>query len=49
LRVQVVVFGEDAALELGRIGTVLALRYPLVTNNLRHFSRVPGLALENWK
>jgi tRNA(fMet)-specific endonuclease VapC len=66
--VEVVGFGEEAALEFGRIGTVLAergtpigefdvliaahaasLRCTLVTNNLRHFSKVPGLAVENWK
>jgi tRNA(fMet)-specific endonuclease VapC len=66
--VEVVGFGEDAALEFGRIGTILAgrgtpigdfdvliaahaasLRCTLVTNNVRHFSKVPGLALENWK
>ena len=66
--VEVVGFGEQAALEFGRIGTILAergtpigefdvliaahaasLRCTLVTNNLRHFSKVPGLVLENWK
>jgi tRNA(fMet)-specific endonuclease VapC len=66
--VELVGFGEDAALEFGRIGTILAergtpigefdvliaahasaLRCTLVTNNIRHFSKVPGLALENWK
>lgn len=66
--VEPVGFGEDAALEFGRIGTILAergtpigefdvliaahaaaLRCTLVTNNIRHFSKVPGLALENWK
>jgi|SRR6266540_4913007 len=66
--VEVVDFGEDAALEFGRIGTILAeggtpigdfdvliaahaasLRCTLVTNNVRHFSKVPGLGLENWK
>lgn len=26
----------------------VALRCVLVSNNTRHFSRVPGLALENW-
>ena len=26
----------------------VALRCTLVTNNLRHFSKVPGLSLENW-
>jgi len=26
----------------------VALRCTLVTNNVRHFSRVPGLAVENW-
>ena len=26
----------------------LSLRRVLVTNNLKHFSRVPGLRLENW-
>lgn len=25
-----------------------ALRCTLVTNNVRHFTRVPGLAVENW-
>jgi tRNA(fMet)-specific endonuclease VapC len=66
--VEVVGFGEDAALEFGRIGAILtergtpigeldvliaahaaSLRCTLVTNNVRHFSRVPGLVLENWK
>ena len=27
---------------------VLALNLILVTNNLREFSRVPGLKVENW-
>ena len=26
----------------------VALRLPLVTNNVREFSRVPGLVIENW-
>lgn len=26
----------------------VALRCTLVTNNVRHFSKVPGLAVENW-
>jgi tRNA(fMet)-specific endonuclease VapC len=26
----------------------LALRCTLVTNNVRHFSKVPGLSVENW-
>jgi tRNA(fMet)-specific endonuclease VapC len=26
----------------------VALRCTLVTNNVRHFSKVPGLALDNW-
>jgi len=26
----------------------VALRCTLVTNNVRHFTRVPGLSLENW-
>jgi tRNA(fMet)-specific endonuclease VapC len=26
----------------------VALRCTLVSNNVRHFARVPGLALENW-
>ena len=66
--VEILDFGEDAAMEFGRIGTILAergtpigefdvliaahaasLRCTLVTNNIRHFSRVPGLAVENWK
>ena len=66
--VEVVEFGEEAALEFGRIGTILAergtpigefdvliaahaasLRCALVTNNVRHYSKVPGLVLENWK
>ena len=28
--------------------TALVLNYCLVTNNERHFSRVPGLEIENW-
>jgi tRNA(fMet)-specific endonuclease VapC len=27
----------------------VTLKAVLVTNNVRHFSRVPGLAVENWK
>lgn len=65
--VEVALFDEHAALEFGRIGSVLAergtpigefdvliavhavtLRCTLVTNNVRHFARVPGLAVENW-
>jgi tRNA(fMet)-specific endonuclease VapC len=26
----------------------VALRCTLVTNNMRHFSKVPGLSIENW-
>ena len=26
----------------------LALDYTLITNNVRHFSKVPGLKVENW-
>jgi tRNA(fMet)-specific endonuclease VapC len=29
-------------------GHALALDAVLVTNNTRHFSRVPGLRIENW-
>ncbi len=66
--IEVVAFDDEAALEFGRIGTILAergtpigefdvliaahaasLRCTLVSNNVRHFSKVPGLALENWK
>lgn len=66
--VEVAPFDEAAALEFGRIGSVLAerrgtpigefdvliaahavaLRRALVTNNVRHFSKVPGLTVENW-
>jgi tRNA(fMet)-specific endonuclease VapC len=65
--VEIAAFGEEAALEFGRIGSLLAergtpigefdvliaahavaLRCTLVTNNTRHFSRVPGLSVENW-
>jgi tRNA(fMet)-specific endonuclease VapC len=28
--------------------TALALNYRLVTNNERHFRRIPGLEIENW-
>ncbi len=66
--IEVVAFDDEAALEFGRIGTILAergtpigefdvliaahaasLRCTLVSNNVRHFSKVPGLVLENWK
>ena len=65
--IEVVPFDEGAAVEFGRIGSLLAergtpigefdvliaahavaLRCTLVTNNTRHFSKVPGLSLENW-
>lgn len=26
----------------------IALRYTLVTNNVRHLAKVPGLSVENW-
>lgn len=29
-------------------GHAVALKVSLVTNNVRHFIRVPGLAVENW-
>ena len=28
--------------------TALTMNYTLVTNNERHFSRIPGLQIENW-
>ena len=28
--------------------TALALNYTMVTNNERHFRRIPGLRIENW-
>jgi tRNA(fMet)-specific endonuclease VapC len=65
--IEVVPFDEGAAIEFGRIGSLLAergtpigefdvliaahavaLRCTLVTNNIRHFAKVPGLSLENW-
>jgi tRNA(fMet)-specific endonuclease VapC len=65
--VEVAPFDEAAAVEFGRIGSLLAergtpigefdvliaahavaLRCTLVTNNIRHFGRVPGLSVENW-
>ena len=65
--IEVVPFGDDAAVEYGRIradlrrkGTPIgandlliaahakALGMALVTNNTREFSRVEGLALEDW-
>ena len=30
-------------------GHAVALKTALVTNNVRHFERVPGLTVENWK
>lgn len=38
--------GEMDALMAGH---ALALRRTLVTNNVRHFARVPRLVVENWK
>jgi tRNA(fMet)-specific endonuclease VapC len=29
-------------------GHAVALKVSLVTNNVRHFTKVPGLAAENW-
>jgi tRNA(fMet)-specific endonuclease VapC len=65
--IEVAPFDEAAAVEFGRIGSLLAergtpigefdvliaahavaLRRTLVTNNIRHFSKVPALSLENW-
>ncbi len=65
--VEVEAFDQAAALEFGRLGSILAergtpigefdvliaahavtLRCVLVSNNVRHFSKVPGLIVENW-
>ncbi len=65
--VEVASFDEAAAVEFGRLGSILAergtpigefdvliaahavaLRCTLVTNSVRHFSKVPGLSVENW-
>lgn len=37
---------DDFDLIIG--ATALSLNHILVTNNERHFSRIPGLKLENW-
>ena len=37
-----------ADLDLIIASTALSLNYILVTNNERHFNKVPGLAIENW-
>lgn len=29
--------------------TALTLNYTMVTNNEKHFSKIPGLKIENWK
>ncbi|MEJ2055676.1 MAG: hypothetical protein P8X42_17315 [Calditrichaceae bacterium] len=29
--------------------TALSMNFTLVTNNVRHFKRIPGLTYENWK
>lgn len=44
---------EKRGLSIGSLDTLIAahalsLNVPLVTNNLREFSRIPGLRLENW-
>ena len=35
-------------LDLLIAATALSLNYSLVTNNIRHFSRIAGLKIENW-
>jgi len=35
-------------LDLLIAATALSLNYSLVTNNIRHFSRIVGLKIENW-
>jgi tRNA(fMet)-specific endonuclease VapC len=37
-----------ADMDLLIAATALSLNYALVTNNEKHFSRVPGLRLDNW-
>ena len=44
---------KSAGTPIGDVDTMIAahartLNLTLVTNNIRHFSRVPGLRLENW-
>jgi tRNA(fMet)-specific endonuclease VapC len=43
----------DRGTPIGEFDVLIAahavtLRCTLVTNNVRHFARVPGLAVENW-
>ena len=35
-------------LDLIIASTALVMNFVLVTNNIRHFKRIPGLTLENW-
>jgi tRNA(fMet)-specific endonuclease VapC len=37
-----------ADLDLMIGATALTMGYRMVTNNVRHFSKIPGLTLENW-
>lgn len=37
---------DDFDLQIGC--TALTLNYTVVTNNLKHFQKIPGLKLENW-
>jgi len=44
---------EKQGARLGELDLIIAstaiyLNYTLVSNNLRHFRRVPGLRLESW-
>lgn len=40
--------GSIGAMDMMIAAHALSLRSVLVTNNTKHFSRVPGLKLENW-
>ena len=50
---KIAAFMANDGISIGQFDTLiaahaLAMGYILVTNNVRHFSRVPGLRLENW-
>jgi len=44
-----IVYSNDVRVRNKPSATSLYMNMPLVTNNVRHFTKIPNLILENWE